>query len=270
MMITRIWREQPGDWFFICTKSRNGVWHDEPFAADMLHTVRDYVESNRGKNIYACPHGFTRPYRKKQYAVMPKLLYADLDRVDPYELELQPTIALASSPGRYVSLWQTDRPVTEDLNKRLSYHLGADRSGWDLTQVLRLVPRTTNLKYAHEPKVKLLWSDGPTYRVRDLERELPKLAATGGDRQRRLKPPPDVTRAQGLKIARKHSLGMMYLGPCGNRSDVVFKIVRKLAENSATPEDAFAVVMASRAADRFDGDRQRAWRDVMRCWNKAA
>lgn len=271
MMITRIWREQPGDWFFICTKNKDGRWGPEQaFTPDTFDRVRDFVEAHKHKNIYACPHGFMQPYRRKQYTVLPKLLWADLDDVDPNEMEFEPTIALESSPGRYVGLWQTDRPVTEELNKRLSYHVGADLGGWDLTQVLRLVPRTTNFKYAHEPRVKLLWSNGPTYRVQDLERQLPKMAATAGSRSRHLKPLPDVTHADGVRLARKHSLGMMYLGPCGDRSRAVFKIVEKMSHRGASAAEIFAVVMCSRAAERYEGDKRRAWQDVLRIMSKQA
>jgi hypothetical protein len=70
-------------------------------------------------------------------------------------------------------LWECDDVVTEELNQRLTYALGSDVSGWDLTQVLR-VPGTLNYKYTPAPRVRLLWNDGPTYRVAELERDLPK------------------------------------------------------------------------------------------------
>lgn len=269
MFLTRLWRRQPGDWFCVSTNSSQGLWLDWFFARYELNEVQEWVWQNKDKNVYACPHGFSEPVRDKEHAVLPRLLWADLDRVDPGQLELMPTIAYQSSPGRYVGLWRTDRVVTEELNRRLTYHVGADKSGWDLTQFLRIVPGTYNFKYETTPLVRMLWDDGPTYRVKSLERDLPRLAATGGSRSGLLGPPPNVTRADGVKIARKHSLGMLYLGPCGNRSDVIFKIVRKLAEKGASPEEAFAVVMISKASERFDGDRHRAWRDVMRTWNKA-
>jgi hypothetical protein len=105
---------------------------------------------------------------------MPTMLWADMDGADPRELRLPPTIALESSPGRYVGLWLTDNVVTEQLNKRLAYSIGADKSGWDLTQVLRM-PGTINYKYASRPRVQLLWDNGFKYRVSELENELPQI-----------------------------------------------------------------------------------------------
>lgn len=267
MMVTRIWREQPGSWFFVCTKHRDGRWGPErAFTPDTFDMVRVFVEANRGKNVYACPHGFSRPYRQKQYAVMPKLLWADLDDADPYEMELQPTIAFQSSPGRFVGLWQTDRPVTEDLNRRLTYHVGADRGGWDSTQVLRLIPRTTNFKYAHEPKVKLLWSDGPTYRVRDLERELPKLAATS----KRAPPKRIFTGDIGKLAARFRLNSQMRTKPCAtDRSSLIWHLGMTVLDQDGSVDEALAVVTNSEAFKlKYENDPRGADREIERLRTK--
>lgn len=90
-------------------------------------------------------------------------LWADLDRVDPVFLdedEVQPTLSWQSSNGRYQALWRLTRTLPpeklEVLNRRLSYAIGADRGGWDLTQVLRPVG-TKNYKYDPPANVELLW-----------------------------------------------------------------------------------------------------------------
>ena len=101
------------------------------------------------KNVYWCPHGFSKPRRKKQYAVLPALLWSDMDEAHP-NLQFKPTIAIESSPDRYVGIWECDATVSEGLNRRLTYHIGADKGGWDLTQVLR-TPGTLNYKYDPPP-----------------------------------------------------------------------------------------------------------------------
>lgn len=268
MMITRIWREQPGDWFFICTKDRHDHWQDQAFASDKLHTVRDFVEANKDKNIYACPHGFSWPRRLKEYAVLPKLLYADLDDADPHDMDLEPTIALESSPGRYVGLWQTDRPITEELNKRLSYHVGADAGGWDLTQVLRLVPRTTNYKYSYKPEVKLLWRDGPTYRVRDLRRELPELEATG-----KLAPPKRTFTGDIRKLAARFrvSAKMRVRPTATDRSSLIWYLGMLVLEQNGSVDEALAIVMHSAAFKlKYEDDPRAAAREIERLRTKWA
>ena len=72
-------------------------------------------------------------------------LWADLDEVDPESIkDYRPSIAWESSPGRYQALWLAASgdfqgaswPGNE--NQQLTYYVGADRSGWDTTQLLRI------------------------------------------------------------------------------------------------------------------------------------
>jgi hypothetical protein len=69
----------------------------------------------------------------------------------------RPTAILESSPGRLQMWWRLDSEVApeigEELNRRLAYAMGADKSGWDLTELLR-VPGTRNHKYPERPTVR--------------------------------------------------------------------------------------------------------------------
>jgi hypothetical protein len=134
-IIQHLWIRQPGKFFCLSTKSVGGHWRDWFFRHDEID-IATFAREHGEANIYFCPHGFNKPRRIKTNAVLPRCLYADLDEVHPRSCKPRPTIAITSSPGRYVGLWFTDRAITEELNKRLTYHLGADRGGWDLSQVL--------------------------------------------------------------------------------------------------------------------------------------
>jgi hypothetical protein len=69
----------------------------------------------------------------------------------------------------------------EELNRRLLVAVGADRSGWDLSQLLR-PPGTRNRKYEGAPPVRLVELDeGTSYHPRELELALPQLALPGAD-----------------------------------------------------------------------------------------
>jgi hypothetical protein len=98
----------------------------------------------------------------------------------------------ASSPGRFQALWELEHELnprlTEKLNRYLTHALGADKGGWDLTQVLR-VPGTRNFKYPDSPPVKVIFMDGPTWKAKDMLRQLrrvlpeyqePRAGAEGG------------------------------------------------------------------------------------------
>src|SRR5690606_28095382 len=124
-------------------------------------------------DLYWCPNIFQGPHRRRELVSQGKFLYADLDAVNPEEIaeHLRPTVAWKSSEHRYQALWELEEPLManqlEEINRRLTYTLQADKSGWDLTQVLR-IPGTMNYKYQPPERGVLLWDDGPVYKLDDL------------------------------------------------------------------------------------------------------
>jgi hypothetical protein len=185
-----------------------------------------------------------------------------MDERDPRGIELKPTIAIESSPGRHVGLWLTDDVVTEELNERLAKYLGDKEGGWDLTQVLRL-PGTINHKYAALPRVRVLWRDGPEYSVRDLSRSLPKLerrkAATQG-------PAPDTSIERRL---RRHSARQyMYPTAEGKRSDVIAGLIHTLHDDGYGADDiVWALMRCPSFVDhpRRGRDEDRAYKEIDNC-----
>ena len=123
-----------------------------------------------GEDIYFSVARFRSRGRRIADVLPTRWLWADLDTVDPVFLDddaLQPTTAWQSSQGRYQCLWQLKHVLDPErqsrLNRALSYAIGADRGGWDLTQVLRPVG-TRNFKYqdrdgAEGTEIELLWHD---------------------------------------------------------------------------------------------------------------
>lgn len=133
-------------------------WPEE--RRDILIWLNDSIKN--GYDQYWCPCVFTKPRRVKENISSMRTLYADLDEVAPSTIpqDILPNLAWESSPGRYSAVWSLDKPLdaqtAEVLNKRLTYYIGADKGGWDLTQVLR-VPGLRNYKYEGAPKGKVLW-----------------------------------------------------------------------------------------------------------------
>ena len=254
-IIVRLWKLQPGHFFCISTKARNGDWKDHFFRRSELPKVESFVEEHSDKDLYFCPHGFRKPRRLKKFAEPAKLLWADLDEANPREMEgFTPTVAWESSPGRFAALWVIDEFYTEELNKRLTYHLRADPGGWDITQVLR-VPGTTNYKYTSTPKVKLLWADGDSYLVSDLSKRLPK------ERSRKT-----VDAATGIyrKYEKKFSgfvrRELLKGRPQeGKRSEVLWRLVHSLIEAGCSRDEAWELLRVSpwnKFSKRRDGDEQ--------------
>lgn len=243
MMITRLWREQPGKFFCISTKSGTGKWQDHFFERKKLKDVQAFIEDNEDKDIYFCPHGFSEPKRRKQYAVPPSMLWSDLDEADPRTIKIKPTIAIESSPGRFVGLWMIDEPMTEELNQRLSYAIGADKSGWDLTQVLR-APGTRNYKYTSTPRVRLMWSDGPEYTVADLDSRMPGAKRTSTSSGSNTAA--DLYRKHQKQFPQWLRKELLNGKPtAGKRSEMFWKIGATLIELGLEEDEVFELLKAS-------------------------
>lgn len=262
LQVTRIWKKQPGKYFAICTRSATKKWATEWFSKDEFSSVGDFVRDNLDKDVYFCPHGFTKKVRQKPFAVAPRLLYADLDESDPEDLELTPTIAFESSPGRYVGFWLTDEPTEEALNRRLAYSISADISGWDWTQVLR-VPNTRNYKYNNQPRVRILWNDGPTYKTSELERKIPMMRNVMGDDIGGRSS--EIFKRYEKKLPRWVRRELISGKPVsGQRSDVIWKLQNELLEAGLSREETFELIWVcpwNKFRDRNDGAEQ-LWREL--------
>jgi RepB DNA-primase from phage plasmid len=155
----------------------------EHFRPDRLEAAAEFArfhDQERNRETYFCAHQLLAPQRVKDNAAPVVCLWADVDDADLADSPIKPTAVVASSPGRTQAYARLSRPIAplkaEALNKRWALAFGADRSGFDLTQLLR-VPGTRNHKYLGSPTVKLLYIDDElTYDPADLDRILPKVA----------------------------------------------------------------------------------------------
>lgn len=140
-------------------------------------------------HVYFCPQLFKSPYYKRSDGKGPRVkenvhictnVWADLDTCDPALLLVEPTILIQSSPGRWQAYWTLDKEtspnVAEGISRKIAYaHAtnGADRSGWDLTQLLR-VPFTANHKYGtpdkQSPIVSVVHATNRIYSVNEFDR----------------------------------------------------------------------------------------------------
>ncbi|HNV18244.1 MAG TPA: DUF3987 domain-containing protein [Rectinema sp.] len=141
-----------------------------------LNEITDYLDKViPDTNVYFCPNLFSAPRRIKANVISAPNAWSDLDRCNPDVLLVRPSVVLESSPGRYQAFWIFDDEVdpenAEDISRRIArFHRedGADQSGWDLTQLLR-VPNSTNFKYDNEPEVRIVRADKSFYRLEDFE-----------------------------------------------------------------------------------------------------
>lgn len=240
MLITRIWKQQPGKYFCISTKSVSGKWSDHFFRRTQFKEAEKFIRDNQDKNLYFCPHGFSED-RRKGAGVLPKLMWADLDEADPEQMNPRPTIAFESSPGRYVGIWMLEDTLDSvKTNQGLTYLIEADHSGWDLGQVLR-IPGTRNYKYQSMPKVRTLWIDGPTYRLKDIKRKIPDDVVDESDDEAL-----DVYKQYEKDLPKWVRRELLNGKPTpGKRSEMMWKLVLSLLEAGVARDDCFTLLKAS-------------------------
>lgn len=252
-VIIKLWQSLPGKFFCLSTKDGDDKWKDHFFAPDEFGSIRQFLTDNEDKNIYFCPHGFNRRSRSKTEAVLPNLLWADLDFADPRTMSPKPTIAIESSPGRFVGLWKTDKTITEALNRRLSYHVEADKAGWDVSQALR-VPGTKNYKYKSQPRVRVLWDDGKTWKIKRLEEMLPADTEEGHEGEDL--DPREVWKLYEKKLppwVRRELLTDKMTGR-HDRSEMLWKLENACIEAGMSMDEAFCVLKRS-IWNKFRGRR---------------
>lgn len=237
--------------------------------------ILSYLRENLSKrnDVYWCPSLFEYPSRRSGYAMDEHCLWADLDEVDPTTLELQPTIAWESSPNRYQALWLASEgdfqgaswPGNE--NQRLTYDIGADPSGWDTTQLLRLPgwpnfkPERIEANGGEPPLGRLLWTSGPDYIITDF-RGLPEVkGAMVSELTEALEAEVEAIDRHKvlakLKIKLNHTARDLLSARevSGDRSGNMWYLMRCLADAGATITEIVAIVRPTvwnKFADRAD------------------
>lgn len=272
-LISQAWgRKQSGYVFFpyidrqrqLETGQRRTGFHEGPafLWPKEKKQILDHMLSHTQHDLYWTTSLFEYPMRREEVAMDEHALWADLDFVDPSTLdEYPPTIAWESSPGRYQALWVAAQgdfqgaswPGNE--NQRMTYYIGADPSGWDTVQLLR-VPGWENHKpeYLRKdgtyPKGKVLWFDGPRYSPGDFA-ELPTVQV--GDSELTEALASDIDGVDRLEVIARIKLKLNHrarelLGAreaSGDKSDNLWYLIRCLADVGCTTAEIVAIVRES-------------------------
>lgn len=257
--LLKVWKlQQPkkGHHFCVATMSASSKrWEDHffewPVSVDELLKFGKKFPQEK-YNIYFCPTPFMNPQRKKSYVIGSKLLWADLDEINPKDCEHVPQIAWKSSDQRYAALWILDdfypTDMIEQRNKAMSYAVGADRGGWDLTQVLRM-PGTINHKYDPPHRVRVLWFKETKYKLD----KLPEHIYENLDPREILKEYRRKIKPSTLKLLTSKNATE------GKRSDVIWKLNNAMAEQGINAHIRFNLLKGSvwnKFAGRADEDTQ--------------
>lgn len=242
--------------------------------------VRDAGAMNySGYNVYFCPQLLSRHARRKDTVKAAPNAWSDLDTCPPDLLKVQPSIVLESSPGRYQALWcleQVAEPlVAEDISRRIAYYHasdGADRSGWDLSQLLR-IPTTTNYKHKSKPEVLVRHVENIKYEydvfdcypevVGAAELDIPMPTADDLPQEDAA----DILQSVRRKL-NPYAFGLLEVEPVDDWSKALWKLLLFCFEAGLTREQTF-VVAAHAKCNKYARDGRPPiclWRDVCRAY----
>ncbi len=243
--LMKVWRPQGREWFY-CISTKSNKWKDHFFKLNEKKKLTKFLDSIDTKkvDVYFCPTPFKRKRRLSQHVAGSSFLWSDLDEVNPESIEPKPTVAWESSPGRYAALWMIEKLTPakeiEAINKQLTYFLGADKGGWDLSQVLRL-PGTRNNKYKKKPTVKLLWQNTESYNLKDLSK------------YKQIIDPLEILKKYRYKLSKSLVNQLTKRkATVGKRSEILWKLEAELYEAGLSPNEIYWLVKNS-AWNKFVG-----------------
>lgn len=231
--------------------------------------IIEHMKRHVDDDLYWCPSLFEGPKRRLELAMDEHALWADLDEVDPRTIgDYPPTIAWETSPNRYQALWLIAGGDMQGAswagkeNQRMTYHLGADQSGWDTTQLLRL-PGWKNHKPEYRkkdgnaPQGKLLWQRGRQY-LPDEFGDLPEVENALGMVSEILEDEIDhidrlaVWGRVRLKVSKRVRELVAAREVAGDRSDALWEIERDLADAGCSVTEIVAIVRGT-VWNKFSG-----------------
>jgi hypothetical protein len=249
-----------------------------------LDAMLKYVGDNaRTSNVYFCPQLLSGRKRNKESVQSTPCAWADLDACHPDNLLVTPSIIIESSPGRWQAYWRFSGHDTvlpddaEDLSRRIAYaHAadGCDRSGWDLSQLLR-VPFTYNLKHLVDGAAPVVLPTGGRgrYTLSDFD-EYPD-----AEGYKRLNiPMPELNTAidgQAVLETKQDRMNpriwtMFLIEPEGDWSKALWNLELMLYETGFTREEIF-IVCRDAACNKYARDhraQELLWKDVCRAWDR--
>lgn len=239
-----------------------------------------HLDAHYRDELYFAPMVFNQPRRRREYATRCARLWADLDAIDPAGIpaDLTPNILWETSPGRYAAVWfmANGRAETTERggeNHRLTIALGADPSGWDTTQLLR-VPLSANNKPGYPEgirgKLVSIESGGHSWSDIDALPELPEIEVRGGDVfEEELLESVDPFEAYArmrkfLSSRVRQFMRLKVADDTMDRSNIAWEIERELADAGATLLEMVAIIRTT-PWNKHEGRDDELKRLVMEC-----
>lgn len=270
---------------YICIahKAQTGKMLENYFMfPDELPRIIEHCETfSLDNDVYFCPQLLGSRKRKKDNVQTCPSLWGDLDTAAPAVMLVEPSVVVESSPKRYQAYWVLDKPIpgeqAEELCKKIAYYHeedGADKSGWDLTQLLR-VPFTPNFKYEDTPEVTIISANQKKYRPSDFNEYPTPVGFEYSD----IPFPDELPELDAGELLRQHKAELnptvwtlFYESPTEDWSKALWQLELLLFEFGFTRIEAFLIAEAS-ACNKYKRDgkpRELLWREVCKAEAKVS
>jgi hypothetical protein len=263
--------------FVYAPVKRPDEWDEQfykwPEQRDELHAWIETNSVEHGANVYLSPAVYNEKSATKTALKSAQVVWVEFDGQDEIDFKNIPRpdcIVQSSSSTHLHCYWRIDRSgvdALEEINTRLTYHLEADSSGVDSTQLLR-PPDSVNWKYEAPVQVLLAHFEPPAT-VHDFKEfdSAPKVKIHTAtieeidllDARKLLltKPlPADLTRR-----IKNETPDPPTDGKPGQRSQFLYKIAAELAENGLTREETVTLLYyVDDRIGKFKDRRDRMYR----------
>lgn len=231
-------------------------------------------------HLYFCPNLLHTRKRNKSNVSLCTVIWSDLDTCNPQLMQVPPSIVVQTSNKRWQALWRLESPIApieaEAISRRIAYYhadQGADKSGWDLGQLLR-VPYTPNYKYGDINTAPLVVVDGVTsglYRPSDFniypEVEALRFAADPI--------PVDLPKEDPVDILQRYrqtlnpqAFDLYTSTPTQNQdwSARMWKLQKLCVEAGMSPDEIFVICKAAKCNKYIRDGRpnEQLWTEVLR------
>ncbi len=246
LFLEKVWAKQTtGGYGFLPFKHvAGGWWCEGPVHKDKVTEL-----PQDGHNVYFSVNRFSTSSHTSENCLSGRWLHGDLDAVDPRSLELKPTVAWETSPGRFQALWLLAKLMEshelEELNRALTYRVGADKGGWSRTKLLR-IPGTVSHKRKEPFVVKLLWANGKIVYTDAQARDfVGPVEVNGSPSCGVFDPSPlePVAILHGVKLPAKARMFLRATETNGrDRSKVLYRLEKALLRAGLTPGETVTVV----------------------------
>lgn len=237
-------------------------WFEWPSQEPQL--IKHITEASSSMEVYITPAMFSEARLNKSAFKSTNVVWTEFDGNVPNKLGSipKPTLRLLSSNQGFEHwYWKLQTPamdvsLVENVNRSLTYQLGADASSWDATQILR-IPGTQNHKHGGLP-VRILNLDKASVEITKFD-SLPNIPEPSAEFS--FDTIPDVTEVilkyawpnQAIELFKTREFVV------GQRSTAIMQLGYFLAEMGLTDAEMFSVLR--NADDRWGKFKDRQDRD---------